>query len=79
MGDEKNPVLVALGARVRDIRESRGMTQSDLSAETGINRVTLSKIEQGRQDVGAVRLTRLSAALEVSIQVLFGQDKNPQP
>lgn len=78
MSHVRDPVLVALGARVRELREAHGMTQSDLSVATGMNRVTLSKIEQGRQDVGAVRLTRLAAALEVAVQELFEPAHDPR-
>ena len=69
---ERDAVLVPFGARVREFRKARGMTQSELSEVTGINRITISKIERGREDIGIVRLTRLAASLEVALADLLG-------
>ena len=63
--------LVALGARIRHLRTERHLSQEALAASAGINRVTLSKIERGVEDVGVVRLHRLATVLGVGIGDLF--------
>ncbi|MDN5853960.1 MAG: helix-turn-helix domain-containing protein [Actinomycetia bacterium] len=65
------PELVALGSRIRQLRTDRHLSQEDLAAGAGINRVTLSKIERGVEDVGVVRLYRIAQALEVRVVDLF--------
>lgn len=39
----------ALGARVRLIRETLGLSQDDLSKRVGLNRASIANIEIGRQ------------------------------
>lgn len=65
------PELVALGTRIRQLRTDRRLSQEDLAASAGINRVTLSKIERGVEDVGVVRLHKIAAVLEVGVENLF--------
>lgn len=74
MREPKDPVLVALGARIRELRDVRGMTQAELSKAAGINRITLSKIERGHEDVGILRLTRLATSLDVSVADVLEAD-----
>jgi transcriptional regulator with XRE-family HTH domain len=40
---------VALGAKVRVIREALGMSQEDLAKKVGLKRVSVTNIEIGRQ------------------------------
>ena len=40
---------VALGAKVRVIREALGMSQEDLAKKVGLKRVSITNIETGRQ------------------------------
>ncbi|MER7558841.1 helix-turn-helix transcriptional regulator [Nocardioides sp. NPDC126508] len=68
---ERDAVLAPFGARLRELRKARGMTQTELSEVTGLNRITISKIERGLEDIGIVRLTRLAASLEVTVADLL--------
>ena len=52
-----------LGQLVADIRKQHGMTQQDLADRTGLQRNHLSRIEQGRYNVGAVTLAIIGEAL----------------
>ncbi|WP_083449843.1 helix-turn-helix domain-containing protein [Luteipulveratus mongoliensis] len=40
------------------------MSQADLAAVSGIDRVRISRVERGLQDLGVVRVTALAAALD---------------
>lgn len=60
---DAHPVLVAFGARVAELRRERGMSQTDLAAASGIDRVSISRVERGLQDLGVVRVSALAGAL----------------
>jgi transcriptional regulator with XRE-family HTH domain len=40
---------VALGAKIRVIREALGMSQDDLAKKVGLTRVSVTNVEIGRQ------------------------------
>src|ERR1044072_8781423 len=56
--------LVAFGARVRDIRGLRRMTQEHLAERTGMPRSQLSDIERGRKNITLESLHRLARRLD---------------
>jgi transcriptional regulator with XRE-family HTH domain len=62
----------AIGQALRDIRESRGMTESDLSRASGIPTSTISRIEHGETlSPGIIVVARLCAAMRVSVDELL--------
>jgi transcriptional regulator with XRE-family HTH domain len=63
--------LRALGKRVRLLRLTRELTQEELAAAAGMSRSFVSIIEHGSHGVDVVRLIRLAAALDVSIEELL--------
>ena len=52
-------------------REHRGLSQIDLSSNTGLNRVTLSNIERGVKTPGIDALKKIAAALNVRVDDLL--------
>jgi len=55
------------GARVREIRQLRGLSQTELARRVPIDRTTLNKIERGkRSDVAISQLFAFAEALEVA-------------
>jgi len=60
-----------LGARVRSLRRGRGFTQSSLATAAGIGRVTLARLEAGRQSPSLATLEALADALGVDIQEIL--------
>lgn len=71
-----------MGYRIKEFREQRGMTQEDLSAASGISRVTIALIESGTtQNASGKTLLKLATALNTTIDSLFFDDdvqKNEQ-
>lgn len=66
----------SIGARIRTIRASRGMTQEGLAASVGVSRSAVAQWETDRAGQVRSNLPRLAAALEVSVEyLLFGEDK----
>lgn len=52
-----------IGQMIADTRRQQGMTQQDLADRTGLQRNHISRIEQGRYNVGAVTLAQLADAM----------------
>ena len=63
------------GARIKQLRNSRGLTQEQLAEQIGITRTYLLKIENGSQ-VGAIELAvELAVYFNVSLDfLLLGQN-----
>lgn len=55
----------AFGQVVREIRDSRGLSQMDLYMESGLDRTFISAIERGIQSPTLKTIVRLSRALDV--------------
>lgn len=68
---ERDEELARVGARVRELRRERGLTQKQLSDAAGLHRVNLNKFENGRADVGVSRVRALAQALGVEPGRLF--------
>ena len=70
------------GGRVRELRESRGMTQEQLADKAEMHRDTLARIERGGQSPRGSTQTRLARALGVSVGELYkpaGSDPGDDP
>ncbi|MBA3783222.1 MAG: helix-turn-helix transcriptional regulator [Nocardioides sp.] len=63
--------LVRLSARVRELRQERGVTQQQLADAIGVHRVNLNRFENGRADLGVSRIRALAEALNVEPSQLF--------
>ena len=54
--------LFDIGAKIRELRKAKGVTQEELAKIADISRVTLGKLERGQ--VGAVSVKRLDVILD---------------
>lgn len=72
--------MLEIGARIKDEREKRNLTQVELASQAKIeNYQTLGKIERGeRKDLKTTELQRIAEALGVSIGFLLGEFNQPQ-
>jgi transcriptional regulator with XRE-family HTH domain len=60
-----------LGANVRQLRKSKGMSQEELALEAGMKRSYLSDLERGTRNPSVRALGRLADALEVDAAELL--------
>jgi transcriptional regulator with XRE-family HTH domain len=60
-----------IGQRIRQLRESRGMTQSQLQARSRVSRSYLSRIESGQMTPSLGTLEKISEALGVGLNRFF--------
>lgn len=66
---------VKLGKRLREIRQARGLSQEQIAKILGLNRSTVSQIENGKRSLAADELSSVSDALGISIDSLLDPDK----
>ena len=63
--------METIGERVKRIRISKGLQQKDLAALMDINRLTITKIENGNHQGNFELIKKLSEALEVSADYIL--------
>jgi transcriptional regulator with XRE-family HTH domain len=64
-------VQAKFGARVRKLREARGLTQEGLAADCRMDRTYLSGIERGRRNPSLRNIARLANQLGVTLAQFF--------
>jgi XRE family transcriptional regulator, regulator of sulfur utilization len=66
-----------VGARVRALRESMGLSLRDLAERTGVSAPMLSQVERGETSPTLSVATRIAAGLELSLSQLLRLDERP--
>jgi transcriptional regulator with XRE-family HTH domain len=84
LGDDRQPfekwpnreMVENIGQRIRHLRESREMTQSQLQTRSRVSRSYLSRIESGQMTPSLGTLEKLSEALYVGLNRFFVPETN---
>src|SRR5262249_4151464 len=63
-----------IGARIRQVREQRRLTQQDVESRSGVMKCHLSLIENGRKVPALETVERIAKALGISLCWLFYDD-----
>ena len=73
-------LLAALGRRLRDLRQRRGLTQKALGERAGVSPRFLVQVEGGEGNLSVLRLAELAEALGVSLtQLVVGLGPGDDP
>jgi transcriptional regulator with XRE-family HTH domain len=67
---EPEPSEALLGAAIRSVRESRGLSVAELSGLAGVNAAFIEGLEEGRRNPSWKVVVTLAAALRVKASVL---------
>ncbi len=70
-GERPNKFTRAVGERIRQAREERGMSQSELAERTYRTRPSISEMETGKMEPDASTLVYLSTALDKPIMYFY--------
>ncbi|MCW3071122.1 MAG: hypothetical protein JWO44_1012 [Bacteroidetes bacterium] len=68
---KKEQLLKKLGARIREIRNEKGMTQAQLANEIGKDQQSVQRLEAGNVNPSYYYLFELSKGLKVEISELL--------
>lgn len=69
--DEVDPTLLAIGRKIRSIRESQKISQEKFALKAGMGRTYYAGIELGYRNVSAKNLVKIAAYLGVEVGELF--------
>lgn len=75
MSDTK--FLIRLGARIKELRLAKEMTQNDLATQCNFEKASMSRIEAGKTNVTILTLHRISRALDIDVAEFFKHDGLP--
>jgi len=65
---------VSILNRIRDLREDKDLTQSDVAKATGIDQKTLSNYETGKTNPDSYVIIKLADFFDVSADYLLGRE-----
>ena len=75
----KNPLLVALGERVRNLRAQRGLTRKTLAGAADVSERHLANLEYGTGNASILVLQQVATALQCSLAELLGDVTTSSP
>ena len=59
------------GARLRQLRTDKGLSQEQLMMNTGIHRTYISEVERGIRNISLLNIEKLANALQIDIREFF--------
>jgi transcriptional regulator with XRE-family HTH domain len=68
---------MVISDRLRELRESKNLSQGDIEKRTGLFRCYISRVENGHTVPSIETLEKLARALEVPLYQLFYDGENP--
>ncbi|MDB5850850.1 MAG: helix-turn-helix protein [Rhodoferax sp.] len=75
----KNPLLVALGDRVRNLRAQRGLTRKTLATAANVSERHLANLEYGIGNASILVLQQVATALQCSLAEMLGDVTTSSP
>lgn len=66
-----DPVLVAIGNAIRELRAERGLSQEGLAYEAGVDRSYMGGIERGEHNITVMNLRQVCQSLDISLAALM--------
>lgn len=68
---KKDPQLLKLGNKIREVRKAHGYSQEGIASESGVDRSYMGSVERGERNIAALNLIRIAQALNVEVGALF--------
>ncbi|WP_284640770.1 helix-turn-helix domain-containing protein [Paenibacillus silviterrae] len=69
-------ILKFVGARIRDLRKEKGLSQEQLGEKAGFHFSYIGGIERAEKNISLLNLSKITEALDVQIHELFNYSKN---
>ena len=73
----KGPIDSKIAARLKEIRKTAGITQTQLAHSLGVTQGLIEHYENGRSRISATRLEAIAAALHCDVKLLHDQPGSP--
>lgn len=63
--------LIELGLKVKELREEKGLSQTELAYKIGKDQPSINRLEKGKVNPSIIYLLEICEGLEISIIELF--------
>lgn len=60
-----------MGYKIKEVRESKNISQEELSKKSGVSRTIISALENGKTNTTSKTLASIAKALGVSVDQIF--------
>ena len=67
----ENEILIKFGIRVRELRNSLGLSQEELAENAGLHRTYIGMIERAEKNITLINIEKIANALEVPLKELL--------
>ncbi len=67
----KNEILLRFGARIKELRLSKGWSQEELAFRSGFHRTYIGMVERAERNISLKNIGRLAKSFEIQIKELF--------
>ena len=67
-------MITEIGQRIRELRQSKGISQEQLGLEAGLHRTYIVSVENGRRNISITALSRIWNGLSISPQTFFDSE-----
>lgn len=68
---DKEPILLAFGQRVQELRKERNLSQEQLADLAGLHRTYIGMIERAEKNITLRNIEKIALALKIDIKSLF--------
>jgi len=65
--EKKHFNLIKIGKKIRELRESTGISQEDFAAQAYLGRTYYGRVERGEQNLSIQNLIRIAFTLKVEV------------
>ena len=67
-------IKIKIGARLRELRKIKGLSQEKFSFECNLDRTYIASIEQGKRNVSIANIEKIAHVLNISTKEFFDHD-----
>ncbi len=72
-----DPIDIAVGMRIKQLRKERHITQSELGSAVGLTFQQIQKYEKAKNRISASKLVQIASIFDVDISELFESSEIP--
>jgi len=67
----KMDIRISVGNKIKEFRRERNLSQEDLALLSGLDRIYINSVENGRRNITIISLEKIANGLGVTIRDIF--------
>ena len=64
-------ITVELGARIKELRNQKGLSQEKFALDIGMDRTYFASVEAGKRNIAIINIKKIADGLSVTLSELF--------